>query len=94
MNPKSEPTHCAFCEQAKVDPYCGLYRSACLGCATRQLAAASPAFHESAQSGRLTPEYQKALVSVFGEQAAAQGHQAVKREAERIKALRAQRSLA
>jgi hypothetical protein len=51
---------CPDCDQAKVTPNWGGYRTDCKGC-TARAAARSQAFWESRQQGRQTGEYRAML---------------------------------
>ena len=75
---------CPDCEKAETVNHGG-YHSACLGCQARMLAA-GPLFFESSRKGAMTPDYQRALVLVFGKNWKA-GHERVKATRARMDAI-------
>ena len=67
---------CPACTAAAANRWCGAYRSGCLECSAR-LISQSPAYHEAASSGSITPRYRDALQAAFGA-AWKDGHERVK----------------
>ena len=77
---------CPDCTAAAANPAWGGYHAKCQGCQVRTLASGM-AFFASSQERCITPAYRAALHAIFGEDADA-GHVQVKKEYERIGALR------
>lgn len=72
---------CPACTESRLNRWCGHYRADCLECSARMLSH-SPEHFEAKTAGKLTPDYLKALQSVFGEDWKA-WHERVKAWAER-----------
>jgi hypothetical protein len=83
--------NCAACEKAKHSADSPFYQASCRGCAVRGLAI-SIGFHQSEKAGTLDNSYRHGLMALFGDDWR-RGHEDVKAEAARIKALRAQGAL-
>lgn len=77
---------CAACEAAKADRHSGRYQADCPSCQVRGLAK-SMGFYQSQRQGVLMRNYRRALHSMFKGDVA-RGHELVKAEAERLKALK------
>ena len=77
---------CPDCTTAQSDPNWGGYHAHYQGCQVRALASGM-AFFAAKTERRITPAYRAALHAIFGEDADA-GHVQVKKEYERIGALR------
>ena len=77
---------CTDCTAAQTNANWGGYHAKCQGCQVRTLASGM-AFFASSKERRITPAYRAALHAIFGEDADA-GHVQVKKEYERIGALR------
>ena len=67
---------CPACTEATTNPWCGAYRADCLECSARALSH-SPAHHDAATAGAITPRYRDALQVVFGSEWK-RGHERVK----------------
>ncbi len=78
---------CPSCARAHTDARCAMYHAGCRGCSIRALANGPP-FFEAARAGQITPAYRTALVALLGDEDWMAGHQAVKAEHERLKALK------
>ena len=76
-------TNCPACAEATVNPWCGHYRADCSECSARALSH-SPAHHNAAKAGAITPRYRDALQLCFGA-AWKEGHERVKAWAARRK---------
>lgn len=77
---------CLDCTAAQTNTNWGGYHAKCPECKVRALAGGM-AFFASSQERRITPAYRAALHTLFGDDADA-GHAQVKKEYERIAALR------
>jgi len=77
---------CDYCDRAQADPNALMYHAHCRGCAVRGLAQ-SPWFHKSKAAGKPQPDYLLLLKAAFGDDWK-QAHEDVRREADRIRALR------
>lgn len=77
---------CPDCTAAQTNADWGGYRAHCQGCQVRALAGGM-AFFVAKTEGRITPAYRAALCTLFGDDADA-GHVLVKKEFDRIGALR------
>ncbi|MDD2711318.1 MAG: hypothetical protein PHU77_00220 [Simplicispira sp.] len=77
---------CPDCATAQTDHNWGGYHAHCQGCQVRALASGM-AFFTSRAERRITPAYRACLHTLFGEDADA-GHLQVKKEYDRIGALR------
>lgn len=77
---------CPDCTAAATSPAWGGYHAKCQGCRARALASGM-AFFTAKTEQRITPAYRAALHAIFGDDADA-GHAQVKKEYDRIAALR------
>ena len=77
---------CTACQAAQTRPHSPLYHASCHGCKVRALAQ-GPQFWEAQQAGSLTAAYRVELAAAFGPEGAAAGHQDVKEEHARLRAL-------
>ena len=73
---------CDACDNAQHQPLWGGFQANCLPCMARMLAH-GPAFWQSRQAGKLTPEYRRALEAIFGTEHE-QWHETVKEWSARI----------
>jgi hypothetical protein len=74
---------CGCCAEALVRPSSVIFHASCKECSARALAN-GPHFFESQCADRLTDEYRKALVSVFGD-GWRDGHSKVRMWSDRIR---------
>lgn len=77
---------CTSCQAAQTKPHSPLYHAHCRGCNVRALAQ-GPQFWRSVQAGEKTPAYERELEAAFGPEGAGQGHEDVKAEFKRLRAL-------
>lgn len=82
---------CPACEKAKHSADSPFYQASCHGCTVRGLAI-SIGFHQSQKAGTLDNSYRHGLMALFGDDWR-RGHEDVKAEAGRIRALRSQGAL-
>lgn len=82
---------CPACEHAKSSADSPFYQAKCRGCNIRGLAI-SIGFHQSQKAGTLDNSYRQGLMALFGDDWR-RGHDDVKAEAARIRALRQQGAL-
>lgn len=78
---------CDYCEQAQTKPDFAGYRADCRGCKVRSFSN-GPFFWDAQKAGKLTKRYREALEKTFGKEGAKQAHEDIKREHQRLEALR------
>ena len=75
---------CPDCLTAEKNPTSGLYQSWCDECRVRAIANGRELF-DASQAGKITPEYRRALVGLFGADKVEEAHARVKAWREKLK---------